>query len=82
MTSKLTDDKIVEIAKKVDKFIMDIGSDYQPSGIEFSAIVLGRLMVFTQQVGCYDTFHEMLATIGQMGEPKEPLAGQETQESP
>ena len=82
MTTKLTDDKIVELAKKVDLFMLDTASEFQASGIEFSAIVLGRLMVFTKQVGAYQTFHEMMETVVNMGDPKEPLAGQETQESP
>jgi hypothetical protein len=82
MTTKLTDDKIVELAKKVDLFILETASEFEASGIEFSAIVLGRLMVFTKQVGAYQTFHEMMDTVVKMGDPKEPLAEQETQESP
>ena len=67
--STLTDDQIVAIARKVDTFIMEIGKEYQPNGIEFSAIALGRLMVFTQQVGCFDTFQEMMGEICKMSEP-------------
>ena len=82
MTTKLTDDNIVAIAKKVDEFILKTATEYEANALEFSSIALGRLMVFTQQVGCYGTFHEMMATIAKMGDPKEPLADQETQESP
>lgn len=67
--STLTDEQIVEIAKKIDLFIMEIGKEYQPNGIEFAAIALGRLMVFTQQVGCFPTFAEMMAEINKMSEP-------------
>lgn len=71
MTTKLNDDKIVEIAKKTDELILQIGKDYEPSGIELAAIMLGRLMVFTQQTGNYTTFHDMMKTIVNMGEPPE-----------
>jgi len=68
--STLTDDQIVEIARKIDTFIMEIGKEYQPNGIEFSAIALGRLMVFTQQVGCFPTFQQMMGEICNMSEPE------------
>ena len=67
--STLNDEQIVEIARKIDEFIMKIGEEYQPNGVEFSAIALGRLMVFTQQTGCFKTFSEMLAEISKMSEP-------------
>ena len=66
----LTDEHIVEIARKIDNFIIEIGKEYQPNGIEFSAIALGRLMVFTQQTGCFKTFSEMLNEISKMSEPE------------
>jgi hypothetical protein len=66
----LDDDQIVAIARKIDNFIMDIGKEYQPNGIEFAAIALGRLMVFTQQTGCFKTFSEMLTEISKMSEPE------------
>jgi hypothetical protein len=71
--STLTDDQIVTIARKIDAFIVEIGKEYQPNGIEFAAIALGRLMVFTQQVGCFGTFQDMMAEISKMREP-EPLS--------
>ena len=67
--STLKDEQIVEIARKVDQLILDIGKEYTPTGIEFAAITLGRLMVFTQTVGCFDTFQDMLAEIVRMREP-------------
>ena len=66
----LTDEQIVEIAREIDNFIMEIGKKYQPNGVEFSAIALGRLMVFTQQTGCFSTFSEMMAEIAKMSEPE------------
>lgn len=68
--STLNDDQIVEIARKIDTFIMEIGKEYQPNGIEFAAIALGRLMVFTQQTGCFPTFSEMMTEISKMSEPE------------
>lgn len=67
--STLTDEQIVEIAQKIDQMIIDIGKEYHPNGIEFSAIALGRLMVFTQQTGCFKTFSEMMTEISKMSEP-------------
>lgn len=67
--STLADDQIVEIARKIDAFIVEIGKEYQPSGIEFSAIALGRLMVFTQHTGCFPTFQQMMGEINKMSEP-------------
>lgn len=69
LNTTLTDEQIVEIARKIDTFIMEIGKEYKPSGIEFSAIALGRLMVFTQQTGCFKTFSEMMTEISKMSEP-------------
>lgn len=66
----LTDEQIVEIAHKIDKLILEIGKDYKPNGIELSAIALGRLMVFTQQTGCFKTFSEMMTEISKMSEPE------------
>ena len=71
--STLNDEQIVEIARKIDEFILEIGKQYQPTSIEFSAIALGRLMVFTQQTGAFGTFSEMLTEISKMREP-EPLS--------
>lgn len=68
----LTDDQIVAIARKTDEFIMSIGDEFNPSGIEFAAIALGRLMVFTKSVDCYPTFQRMLEEITKLKEP-EPL---------
>lgn len=70
LNTTLTDKQIVDIARKIDTFIMEIGKEYQPSGIEFSAIALGRLMVFTQQTGCFKTFSEMMTEISKMSEPE------------
>ena len=69
LNTTLTDEQIVEIARKIDTFIMEIGAEYKPTGIEFSAIALGRLMVFTQQTGCFKTFSQMMTEISNMGEP-------------
>ncbi len=73
ITSTLTDEQIVEIAQKIDQMILDIGSEYHPTGIEFAAIALGRLMIFTKSVGCFHTFQQMMAEITKMSEP-EPLS--------
>ena len=70
INTTLTDEQIVQIARKIDEFIMKIGEEYHPNGIEFSAIALGRLMVFTQQTGCFKTFSEMLTEISKMSEPE------------
>lgn len=68
--STLTDENIVEIARKIDQFILDLGKEYHPTSIELSAIALGRLMVFTQQTGAFGTFSEMLTEISKMSEPE------------
>ena len=70
--TSLTDERIVEIAQKIDKLIVEIGKEYSPSGIEFAAIALGRLMVFTKHTECFDTFSQMLDEVARMREP-EPL---------
>jgi hypothetical protein len=67
INSTLTDAQIIEVATKIDQLIVDIGKEYQPNGIELSAIMLGRLMVFTEHVGCYNTFHQMMTEISKMG---------------
>ncbi len=70
--SNLTDEVIIEIAEKIDTLIMEIGEQYKPSGIEFASIALGRLIVFSKQVGCFETFSQLLSVITKMKE-NEPL---------
>ena len=65
-TSKLTDEKIAQIAHVIDQFIIDMGEQYEPSGIELVSIMLGRMMVFSNQVGFLDTFHELLDTVNKL----------------
>lgn len=72
MTSKtlettLTDEQIIEIAQTIDKCFIDIGEKHHPAAIELASIALGRLMVLCKQLECYDTFHELIETVVQMG---------------
>jgi hypothetical protein len=71
--SSLTDEAIVEIAQKIDQLILEVGEQYHPSGIEFASIALGRLMIFSKQVGCFETFSQLLTTVSKMSEV-EPLS--------
>ena len=65
----LNDDQIVEVAKKIDAFIVSIGEEYSPTGIEFAAIALGRLMIFAKHTECLPVFQQMLTEVANMGEP-------------
>lgn len=67
----VTDEAIKEIALAMDEWIVNIGEKYRPGGIQLASIVLGRMMVFTRHVGCYDTFTELMETIIKMKEPTE-----------
>ena len=69
----LTDESIKDIALAMDGFIVSMGEQYKPNGIQLASIVLGRLMVFTKHVGCYDTFTDLMDQIVKMKEP-EPLS--------
>lgn len=76
--STLTDDKIVELAKDIDQFIMQMGEKYSPTGIEFASIMLGRTLVFTKHVKAFDQFHQLLTAVANMKDgdpliPDEPL---------
>ena len=66
----LKDDQIIDIAHKIDNFIMEIGEEFHPSGIEFAAIALGRLMIFTKSTNCYDTFTQMMDEVVKLKEPE------------
>ena len=68
--STLTDPQIVEIATRIDKMLMDIGADFQPSGIEVAAIALGRIMVFSHHTKCFSTFSDMMKEVCKMSEPE------------
>ena len=72
-TKNLTDEDIKQIALAMDEYIVKMGEQYRPNGIQLSSIVLGRLMVFTKHVGCYDTFCELMDSVLKMSEPKELL---------
>lgn len=63
---KLTDEEIREVALMVDKLILEVGEKYSPTGIEFAAIVMGRMMVFTKEVDCHELFIQMLDSIVKM----------------
>ena len=63
---RLTDSEIREIALTIDKMIVEIGDKFSPSGIEFAAIVMGRMMVFTKEVQCHELFIQMLESIAKM----------------
>ena len=65
----LNDEQIVEVAKKIDAFIMSIGEEYSPTGIEFAAIALGRLMIFAKHTECLPIFKQMLTEVSNMNEP-------------
>ena len=73
-TNNLSDDAIRDIALSFDELIVKIGEKHQPNGIQLAAIAMGRLMVFTKHVGCYDTFTEMMQAILNMREPKDLLS--------
>lgn len=64
--SNLTDDSIVDIAQSFDKFILEMGEKHKPSGIEFSSIVLGRLIVFSKHVDCFESFHKLMGAVTKM----------------
>lgn len=70
----VTDEAIKEIALAMDEWIVNIGEKYRPNGIQLASIVLGRMMVFTRHVGCYDTFQELMESVIKMKEPKELIA--------
>jgi hypothetical protein len=63
---RLTDEEIREVALTIDKMIVEVGDKFSPSGIEFAAIVMGRMMVFSKEVQCHDLFIEMLQSIVHM----------------
>lgn len=65
--TNLKDDQIVEIARKVDTLIAEVGDEYSPTALEFVSIALGRLMVFSKAVGVYPQFHELMDTVIKMG---------------
>jgi hypothetical protein len=77
--STLTDEQIVAIAQMIDQLILDVGKQYAPSGIEFAAIALGRLMVFTKHVDCFNTFQDMMTEIVNMREPEPLIKPQDVQ---
>ena len=76
--SNLTDDAIVDIAQSFDQFIMDMGEKHKPSGIEFASIVLGRLIVFSKQVECFESFNKLMTAVTLMFD-KGPIANEDDQ---
>lgn len=67
LETTLNDEQIIDIAQTLDQCFIDIGEKHHPAGIELASIALGRLMVFTKQLQCYATFHELLDTVVKMG---------------
>ncbi len=73
-TKNLSDEDIKSIALAMDEFIIKMGEQYRPNGIQLTSIILGRLMVFTKHVGSYETFCELMDSVLKMSEPKELLS--------
>ena len=71
--NQIKDDDIKAIALAMDEWIVKMGEQYRPNGIQLASVVLGRLMIFTKHVGCYETFQELMETIIKMKEPVPPL---------
>lgn len=71
--NQITDNDIKAIALAMDEWIVKMGEQYHPNGIQLASVVLGRLMIFTKHVGCYETFQELMETIIKMKEPVPPL---------
>jgi hypothetical protein len=61
----LTDEKLLEVSTKVDKFLLDIVQEYEMPALALSAVILARLMLINNEMQSTDDFKKLMGVVSQ-----------------
>jgi hypothetical protein len=61
----LTDEKLLEVSVKVDKFLLDIVQEYEMPALALSAVMLARLMLINNEVQSTDDFKKLMSVVSE-----------------
>ena len=61
----LTDEKLLEVSTKVDKFLLDIVQEYEMPALALSAVILARLMLINNEMQSTDDFKKLMGVVSE-----------------
>jgi len=61
----LTDEKLLEVSTKVDKFLLDIAQENEMPALALSAVILARLMLINNEMQSTDDFKKLMGVVSQ-----------------
>jgi len=61
----LTDEKLLEVSVKVDKFLLEIATENDMPALALSAVILARLMLINNEMQSTDDFKKLMGVVSQ-----------------
>jgi hypothetical protein len=61
----LTDEKLLEVSVKVDKFLLEIATENEMPALALSAVILARLMLINNETQSTDDFKKLMGVVSQ-----------------
>jgi hypothetical protein len=61
----LTDEKLLEVSTKVDKFLLEIAEQNEMPALALSAVILARLMLINNEMQSTDDFKKLMGVVSQ-----------------
>jgi len=59
----LTDEKLLEVSTKVDKFLLEIAEQNEMPALALSAVILARLMLINNEFQSTDDFKKLMGVV-------------------
>jgi len=59
----LTDEKLLEVSTKVDKFLLEIAEQNEMPALALSAVILARLMLINNEMQSTDDFKKLMGVV-------------------
>jgi hypothetical protein len=60
-----TDEKLLEVSVKVDKFLLEIATENDMPALALSAVILARLMLINNEMQSTDDFKKLMGVVSQ-----------------
>ena len=61
----LTDEKLLEVSVKVDKFLLDLVQEYEMPALSLSAVMLARLMLINNEMQSTNDFKKLMGVVSE-----------------
>jgi len=61
----LTDEKLLEVSTKVDKFLLEIAEQNEMPALALSAVILARLMLINNEFQSTDDFKKLMGVVSE-----------------